>query len=184
MSPKPCLLYLSGSIRPGMYGIICEKSEQIACCTGGSIMEFGWLNITGAAMILLLLIPNMIYAAHKPKEKQASIPPWINMAEQAGRFGCMALMVLPLGVGSFGFASVEAFLICAAACALLLAAYYLFWLVYSRTGSRSSALMLAVLPCLLFMLRGAFLRHWLLTAFGAVFAAAHIYITLANSSEI
>ena len=40
---------------------------------------------------------------------------------------------------------------------------------------------LAVLPCLIFLLNGLFLRHWLLVFFSVLFAAAHIAITWQNT---
>ena len=42
-------------------------------------------------------------------------------------------------------------------------------------------LFLYVLPCLIFLLNGLFLRHWLLVFFSVLFAAAHIAITWQNT---
>ena len=59
--------------------------------------------------------------------------------------------------------------------------YWVFWLLYFRAAKPRYALPLAVLPCLIFLLNGLFLRHWLLVFFSVLFAAAHIAITWQNT---
>lgn len=63
----------------------------------------------------------------------------------------------------------------------LLLAYFVLWAVYFRRPSPPAALWLAILPSAIFILRGVIFRHWLLTAFGVVFAVGHIYITRYNN---
>lgn len=146
-------------------------------------MEFGWFNLSGLLIVALLLAPNIIYAVrHQGAEHRCIHPPML-VLEQLGRYGCIALMVLPLGVGKFGFYSMEAFLIWCVLCSVLLLAYFVCWALYFRKPSQASALSLAILPCALFILRGAFLHHWLLLAFGLMFAAGHIYCTWKTHKE-
>ena len=64
---------------------------------------------------------------------------------------------------------------------LYLLAYFIFWAVYFRRPSLPAALWLAILPSAIFILRGVIFRHWLLTAFGVMFAVGHIYITWYNN---
>ena len=64
---------------------------------------------------------------------------------------------------------------------LYLLAYFIFWEVYFRRPSLPAALWLAILPSAIFILRGVIFRHWLLTAFGVMFAVGHIYITWYNN---
>ena len=63
----------------------------------------------------------------------------------------------------------------------LLLAYFVLWAVYFRRPSLPAALWLAILPSAIFILRGVIFRHWLLTAFGIIFAVGHIYITWYNN---
>ena len=71
-------------------------------------MEFGWINLFGAGIVVLIMIPNIIYAVRqKQDEAQAIIPKYLSACEQVGRYGCIVLMWLPLLVWKFGFGSVE-----------------------------------------------------------------------------
>ena len=69
-------------------------------------MRFGWINAFGAMFVILLLIPNVIYAFKHKGEKNRCKNVWMNAAEQIGRYGCIVLMWLPLLVWDFGFHSV------------------------------------------------------------------------------
>lgn len=144
-------------------------------------MQFGWLNLTGVLIIVLMMIPNLIYARRNPHmENKCTCKPML-ILEQLGRYGSMAMMVFPLFVWEFGFTSAAAFIIWAALCGVLLLAYFISWGFYFQKPSLSSALWLAILPSAIFILRGVFLHHWLLTAFGVIFAVGHIYITWYNN---
>ena len=71
-------------------------------------MEFGWINLFGAGIVVLIMIPNIIYAARqKQDETQIEVPHGLSACEQVGRYGCIILMWLPLLVWKFGFGSVE-----------------------------------------------------------------------------
>ena len=75
-------------------------------------MEFGWINLFGAGIIVLIMIPNIIYATRlKQDETQTKVSHYLTACEQVGRYGCIILMWLPLLVWKFGFGSVEEFLI-------------------------------------------------------------------------
>ena len=67
-------------------------------------MEFGWINLFCAGIVVLIMIPNIIYAVRqKQDEAQAIIPKYLSACEQVGRYGCIVLMWLPLLVWKFGF---------------------------------------------------------------------------------
>jgi hypothetical protein len=69
-------------------------------------MEFGWINVFGAVIVVLLLIPNIVYAIKNKGEKNLCANRFMNVVEQIGRYACIVLMWLPLLVWKFGFASV------------------------------------------------------------------------------
>lgn len=140
-------------------------------------MQFGWLNLTGFLIIALMMIPNIIFALRNRHIEHKCTSKPVVILEQVGRYGSMLLMVFPLLVWEFGFKSAEAFVIWTALCVAMLLAYFTFWTFYFHKPSRSKALWLAILPSAIFILRGVFLRHWLLTVFGVIFAVGHIYIT-------
>lgn len=141
-------------------------------------MEFGWINLFGAGIVVLIMIPNIIYAVRqKQDEAQAIIPKYLSACEQVGRYGCIVLMWLPLLVWKFGFGSVEELLVYLIANGLLLLSYYLFWGFYFRKKALSNAMALAIIPTLIFLLSGILLRHWLLVIAAVIFGFAHCSIT-------
>lgn len=141
-------------------------------------MEFGWINIFSAGIVILIMIPNIIYAVkHKQTGAEKEIPQCLSICEQIGRYGCVALMCLPLFVWKFGFGSVEELLVYLIVTVMLLLGYYLFWVKYTRKKTLTTAMVLAVIPTTLFLLSGILLNHWTLVAFAVLFGAAHCKIT-------
>ncbi len=45
-------------------------------------MEFGWINVFGAIIVILLLIPNIVYAIKNKDEKNICTNRLMNIAEQ------------------------------------------------------------------------------------------------------
>ena len=147
-------------------------------------MEFGWINLSGAGIVVLIMIPNIIYAARqKQDETQIEVPHGLSACEQVGRYGCIILMWLPLLVWKFGFGSVEEFLIYLIGNGALLLCYFLSWMLYSRKKTLSVAMALAIIPTAIFLLSGLLLRHWLLVAFAILFGFAHCTITYMTHKE-
>ena len=141
-------------------------------------MEFGWINIFGAAIVVLIMIPNIIYAGKQNQPRTGKpIPKHWSVCEQLGRYGCIFLMWLPLFVWKFGFGSVKAFLIYLIANGVLLLSYYLFWAAYAKKKTLTRAMALASIPSVLFLLSGILLRHWALAAFAVLFGISHCKIT-------
>ena len=146
-------------------------------------MEFGWINIFGAVIVILMLIPNIVYAVKNKDEKNLCTDKLMNVLEQIGRYGCIVLMWLPLLVWKFGFGSVEAFLIYMIGNGALLAAYWIVYAFYLRKMKTGLALALAIIPACIFLMSGVLLRHWLLVLFAVIFAFGHIYVTWVNCSK-
>ena len=141
-------------------------------------MEFGWINLFGAGIVVLIMIPNIIYAARqKQDETQIKVPHCLSACEQVGRYGCIIMMWLPLLVWKFGFVSAVEFLIYLIGNGVLSLCYYFFWMLYSRKRTLSVAMALAIIPTAIFLLSGMLLRHWLLVVFAILFGVAHCTIT-------
>ena len=148
-------------------------------------MEFGWINIFGAVIIAIMLLPNIIYAKRFSDEKRRYMlnGKLVTMIEQVGRYGSMLLMILPLGVWKFGFPNVFALMLYLLGNAALISAYIIIWVFYFKKRTFSKAAALAVIPAVIFLLSGLTLHHLLLVIFAAVFGAAHIYITYKNNAD-
>ena len=144
-------------------------------------MEFGWINVFGAVIVVLLLIPNIVYAIKNKGEKNLCANRFMNIVEQVGRYACIVLMWMPLLVWKFGFASVLDMMLYMACNGLLLAAYWIAFAFYMKRRTVRLAIVLAVLPSCIFLLSGILLQHWLLVAFAILFAIGHIYVTYNNA---
>ena len=146
-------------------------------------MEFGWISVFGAVIVILMLIPNIVYAIKNKGEKNLCTNRFMNVIEQIGRYACIVLMWLPLLVWKFGFASVFEMILYTGGNVLLLAAYYIAFAVYMKRMTAGLAIALAILPSCIFLLSGVILRHWLLAGFAVLFAVGHIYVTYKNAEK-
>lgn len=146
-------------------------------------MKFGWINLIGGIIVALMLIPNIIFAIKNKETQQNKANKLIVIAEQIGRYGCMALMVVPLFVWSFGFSPLEFMFVYLGANAILLISYYMCWIAYSKKKQMDTALALAIIPTLIFLISGYLLKHWALVICAVIFGASHIYITYLNNKE-
>ena len=144
-------------------------------------MKFGWINIFGAVVVVLMLIPNIVYAIRYRDEKNLCTNRLMNLIEQVGRYACIVLMWLPLLVWKFGFQSVFEMLLYLFGNGALLLAYWIVFFRHMRKRSAAKALTLAVLPSCIFLMSGILLRHWLLVGFAVLFATGHIFVTLKNA---
>ncbi|AUS97212.1 hypothetical protein CDQ84_18995 [Clostridium thermosuccinogenes] len=144
-------------------------------------MEFGWINLFGAAIVIILLIPNIFYAIKNKDIENRCRNKIMNAIEQIGRYGCIILMWLPLFVWKFEFKSFEIFLAYLVSEGLLLFAYVFIWILYFKKRSYWKAMALAIIPTFIFLISGLALHHWLLVVCAAMFGVGHIYVTYINS---
>ncbi len=59
-----------------------------------------WLNVFGLVIVVLLLIPNIIYAIKFKNQQNKCTNKAMNIIEQIGRYGCMFLMVFNIGISA------------------------------------------------------------------------------------
>ena len=147
-------------------------------------MEFGWINLFGAIIVILMMIPNVVYAIRNKDEKNHCENKTMNLIEQIGRYACIVLMWLPLLVCKFNFSSLLGFLIYLIGNSTLLLVYIFEFLLYLKEKTYRRAMILAVLPACIFSLSGLILHHWLLVSFSIVFAVGHIYVTKKNIDAV
>lgn len=146
-------------------------------------LGWNWINLFGFIIIVLMMIPNIVYAmkfrgvTNKCKNK------WMNLLEQVGRYGCMFLMIFNIGIAEFGYASVEAFLLYLLINAVLMLAYWIIWVLYFHKQQQWKSLALAILPSCMFLFSGILLRHVLLVILAIVFTVSHIFVTIKNTQD-
>ena len=143
-------------------------------------MSFGWINVFGAIIVVLMLVPNVVYALKNRGEENRCTNRWMNLLEQIGRYGCIAFMWFPLLVGKFSFRSVPEMTLYLGGNGALLAVYWFVYARYLRERTRRRAWTLGVVPACIFLMSGLLLRHWLLVVFALFFAVGHIYVTTQN----
>ncbi len=143
-------------------------------------MSFGRINVFGAIVVVLMLVPNVVYALKNRGEENRCTNRWMNLLEQIGRYGCIAFMWFPLLVGKFSFRSVPEMTLYLGGNGALLAVYWFVYARYLRERTWRRALTLAVVPACIFLMSGLLLRHWLLVVFALFFAVGHIYVTTQN----
>ncbi len=143
-------------------------------------LGLGFLNLMGLILVVLLLIPNIVYAIKFKGQNNKCTNKVMNILEQIGRYACMFLMVFNIGIAEFGFGSKEAFLIYLFGNPILMILYWLIWVLYFVNQTYPKQIALAVIPTLLFLLSGLTMGHWLLVVFAVVFGVSHIYVTNKN----
>ena len=141
-------------------------------------MEFGWINVFGAVIIVIMMIPNIIFAVKNKDMTNKCDNRLMNVIEQIGRYACIVLMWLPLLIWKFGFQSVFEMFAYIGGSGVLLAAYLVIWVFYFKKPLMNTAVALAVIPTIIFLLCGILLRHWLLVAAALLFGVGHIYVTV------
>lgn len=142
-----------------------------------------WFSLWGLVAVILILLPNILYAFRIPGQENRCTHKPMNILEQIGRYGCMALMVFPLGAGSLWTSTLPLLFLGLAGCIVLLATYWIFWGFYfcRRTLFRATAL--AVIPTAIFGLFGVCNAHPLLIAAAAAFGIGHIHVTRCNARQ-
>ena len=125
-------------------------------------LGMNWLNVFGLIFVVLLLIPNIIYAVKVKNQQNKCSNRFMNIMEQIGRYGCMFLMVFNIGIAEFGFGSVGAFFTYLFGNVFLMILYWLIWMLYFIKQTYFKQILLAVIPTCLFLLSGITMLHYLL----------------------
>lgn len=142
----------------------------------------GWINIFGLVFMVIIMIPNVIFAL---KCKDGFGNRWenklIEALEQIGRYGCFAFMVINIPKTWFGWASDEAFALYLIVDAVLVTAYCMIWAVCFKKNSVFRALSLSIIPSVIFLFSGIMSRSVLLMISALIFAPCHILISYKNA---
>lgn len=146
-------------------------------------MEFGWINLSGALIVIVMLIPNIRFAVRNRHTENKCKNAIMNCVEQIGRYSCLTLMWLPLLVWKFNFSSVEEMVLYLFGNGILLFVYIIIWIFHFRKPTIKTALSLAVIPTMIFLICGILLRHWLLFFSAILFGSGHIYVTKKNHKQ-
>ena len=141
-----------------------------------------WFNGYGTVFVILLLLPNLIFAvSHRDGFENRYQNKKVEYAEQIGRFGSFVFMIFcpPLiRIGWWFRGAKTAYLIIGS----VLVGLYLFgWVLFRKEDSVRKSLMLSILPSLLFLESGILTGNFPLILFSALFASGHIILSYQNA---
>lgn len=143
-----------------------------------------WFNIFGSVFMVIIMIPNIIYAV---KCKEGFENKWNNkfvgLMEQIGRIGCVAFMFINIPGTWRGWTSDEAFAIYFLVNVALVIMYCLIWIFCFRKNSMFKAITLSVIPAFIFLFSGIMTMSILLIIAAVLFAPAHILISCKNAAK-
>lgn len=145
-------------------------------------MDFGWINWVNTAAVVCLIAINIIAVRKGVSDDFCSKYQAINILEQAGRYGSMALMIFPVSTKGwkYGFQSVTGMLVWVCGTVLLLAVYGLLWMK-KPAGGVGILYGLAIIPVILFLLNGILLQNPALVVTSLLFGVFHIAIVKENA---
>lgn len=143
-----------------------------------------WINIFGLFIVVLMLLPNIIYAIKVHNIENKCKNKIMNSLEQIGRYSSMFLMAFNIGIAEFGFSAATAFVIYYIGNIILLITYWLLWILFFKKRTLWISMSLAIIPTAIFLLSGITLRHYLLLLSAVIFGIGHVYVTYQNAKQI
>ncbi|MDE7373249.1 MAG: hypothetical protein K2N18_04220 [Clostridia bacterium] len=142
----------------------------------------GWFNYFGLAIMAIIMIPNIVYVIrHKDGGENAYCNKAATVAEQIGRYGCMAFMIFNIPYTYFNFWFNHALTVYLAVNGALCLAYLISWAVFWKKEGKLKALTLSVLPTAVFLFSGIMLASILLLVFAVIFGVCHVLISYKNA---
>lgn len=141
-----------------------------------------WFNYVGLIVIVVIMIPNIIYAVkHKDGFQNRYINKTAEIFEQIGRYGCFFLMIFNIPYTYFNFWFYGAFITYIIVNSLLCIAYLVCWEIFWNKSCLIKAILLSLLPSCIFLFSGVMLANIPLIIFASIFAHCHILINCKNA---
>lgn len=144
-------------------------------------MYMSWFNYLGLIFVLVIIIPNIIFAL---KNKDGFKNTYLNkiaiIFEQIGRYGCMFLMVFNIPYTWLGFYFPGANVIYIVVNTVLVITYCLVWLILWQRPNIVRALLLSFIPAFIFLFSGIMLGNIPLFVAAIIFSVTHILISVKN----
>lgn len=143
----------------------------------------GIFNYYGLIIIVLILLPNIAFAAlNKDGFKNAYENKPLEICEQIGRFGCFILMIVNVSYTYFGFRFNCALAAYLAVNGALTFVYLLGWIVLWKKPGVLRALLLSITPSAIFLFSGVMLTNVPLSVLAVLFAITHITLSYKNAA--
>lgn len=136
-----------------------------------------WFNYYGLIAVAVILLPNIAYSITY-KGGDVSTLKWWAIAENIGRYGCMAFIIFNIPYTWHGYFFASGQLVYLIAGGALLAAYLIAWAIFWKRQTLAKALSLSILPSALFLFAGFMIVSIPFIVCAVLFSVAHIYISV------
>lgn len=141
-----------------------------------------WFNYYGLIFIAIILIPNIVFAI---KNKNGYQNRYQNKAaqilEQISRYACLVLMIFNVPYTCIGFYFSFAEIVYIIVNSIFVLAYCVVWIALWKKTGIVKALLLSIIPSLIFLFSGIMIASIPLTVFAVIFAVTHIFISVKNA---
>ena len=140
-----------------------------------------WLNIYGLIIMMIIMIPNIVFAMKEKKFESKYNNKAVEIIEQLGRFGSMGLMIFNISLLEFGYWFNNGKIIYMILISVLSMLYCFVWFLYFRKSTMEKAMLLAIIPTIIFLISGIIQGKVLLIITAVFFGIGHIIITYNNN---
>ena len=139
-----------------------------------------WINIYGLIIMIIIMMPNIVFGIKNKGYQSKYHNKVIETIEQVGRFGSMFFMVVNIPVLTYGYWFTNGKLVYLILICILTISYCISWIYYFYRETKIKAMILAVIPTLIFFVSGIIHREILLIMSSILFGVGHIIITYNN----
>lgn len=141
-----------------------------------------WFNYYGLIFVALIMIPNIVYGI---THKDGAVNTYENkiaiILEQIGRYACILFMIFNIPYTWTGFYFMFGETVYLIVNAILVFAYCITWLVTWKRSGIVKALLLSIIPSMVFIFSGIMTASIPLIIFSVIFAITHILISVKNA---
>ncbi len=141
-----------------------------------------WFNYYGLIFIVIIMIPNIIAMFINRNSFQSLYHNKIaEIFEQIGRYCCFILMIFNIPYTWFVFYFTHGLTVYIIVNSIFVFTYCLLWIILWKRNGMAKAILLSVIPSLVFIFSGIILAYTLLIAFSIIFSVTHILISVKNA---
>lgn len=140
-----------------------------------------WLNVYGLIIMIILMIPNIIFALKEKNSQNKYQNKVVEVIEQIGRFGSMGLMIINISSLEYGYWLHKGEIVYMALTGILALLYCFVWTLYFKKSTFEKAMALAIIPTIIFFISGVLQGKVLLILTAVIFGVGHIIITYKNN---
>lgn len=138
------------------------------------------MNIYGLIIMAIVMIPNVVFAIKEKNFESKYHNKVVGIIEQIGRFGSMGLMIFNISLLEFGYWFINGKIVYMLLTGVLAVLYCFVWFLYFRKSTMEKAMLLAIIPTVIFLSSGIIQGKVLLIITAILFGIGHIIITYNN----